>query len=163
MEIYIVVVMPIEARADVEDAAQAKEIRNLFGITKGEISGVVAAEATSCYCYTTDAGFVHYTFQYFMAKHAVVGDVVLGPFGRGDVCVVPAVGVDAIRAVDADELFFDEPLQGVDQASFLVLVVAAHGGGEEDEGVAFFSEDQHFEGAAEARGLPLVVLFMHMN
>ncbi len=49
----------------------------------------------------------------------------------------------------------------MDQASFLMFIMAAHGSREEDEGIAFLSEHQHLEFAAEMRRLPFVMLFLH--
>lgn len=49
----------------------------------------------------------------------------------------------------------------MNQAAFLMFIMAAHRSREEDEGIAFLSEHQHLEFASEMRGLPFVMLFMH--
>src|SRR5579863_5354755 len=87
----------------------------------------------------------------------VAGDA---PAGR-NVAVVPALHVHRIDAEELQFAMLDATGDSTDHAAIFELVVAAAGGGKDQNGKPGMSEDEHFHVASEAAGKPLVVLAVH--
>lgn len=154
VEIDVVIVIAVDELVDVEGSAEAGEAGTEFGIAEGEVGGVVAAEAATGgedlggVVAPSDKGedFVEeVVFVLAVAKDAVAGV---------DGFVVPGFGVDAIDTESLDDAGFVGSGGGTDHVALFVVEVAAHGGGEDEEGLASGSEDEHFHVPLEGGAKP---------
>jgi hypothetical protein len=76
------------------------------------------------------AGLVADSGQDFFQQETIIEGMMPGPLPRGDRFVIPAPGIDAIRAIDLYLSAFEEPVGCPDQSLVLVLVIGALGGRE---------------------------------
>jgi hypothetical protein len=78
--------------------------------------------------------------------------------------VVKTVKINRIRAIDGHSVVIHEPGDGIDKAKIFVLAVVAKGGWKNNQWETIaITEDQHLELAAQIRGPPLDVTFLHKS
>src|SRR6266404_3402026 len=99
--------------------------------------------------------------DHFLDQVPIVFVVADGALAGVDLFVVPALGIDA---VDAEGLYLAALVlmaDGGDHAAVFVIVEAAHGSGEDQDGGAAGSEDQQFHVAAQSTTVPFVIFAVH--
>ena len=80
---------------------------------------------------------------------------------RRHVAVVPALHVDRVHAVKLQVASFDAAADGADHVAVFELVEAAARCGKDQHRQTRVAKDEQFHVAAEAAGIPLVILTVH--
>ncbi len=164
VEINVVVVIAVEEIADLEGAAQADEMTDGIGMPESDVGGVISAETCAADPDPMGAAFAPREIEHVTRDHVFVGDVSANAIGRVNRFVVKTVEINRIRAIDGHSVVIREPGDGIDQTKIFVLAVIAKGGWKNNQReTAAITENQHLEFAAQIRGPPLDVTFLHKS
>jgi hypothetical protein len=158
--IDIIIIISIYETADVKNAAHREAMAGDSRVPESEIGCMIASEAAAGRGNTVVSCLMANSWIYVFQKKLIVQSMLVSSFAGRDGFVVPALGVDAVGAIDLYFPVFQEPSGCFDEALILVLVVAALGSGEKDDGVARMAESQHLKFPANGGGVPSMVFFL---
>ena len=164
VEINVVVVIAVEEIADLKGATQADKMTDGVGMPESDVGGVIRAQTCAADSDPVGAAFAPREIEYFTHDNVFVGDVSANAIGRVNRFVVKTVEINRIRAIDGHSVVIREPGDGIDQAKIFVLAVVAKRGWKNNQWeTTAITEDQHLELAAQIRGPPLDVTFLHKS
>ena len=148
--------------SEVITAAKAHHFVKQVGMFKGQVSGVVSAEATAGGDYSRmGIELPDKLSDDFQEDVFFVLEVTLNAFGGVDIAGVEAFFVDAVEAVDLDGPGFDLFPEGVDDLPILVVIEVGSAGGEKEDRFAGVSEDQQFHFPAQVWAEPSMIFSSH--
>lgn len=149
VEVDVVVVIAVEEIADIESAAQANEMADHVGMTKGDVGGVICAQTRAANADAMRGTFASRQIEDVVDDHALKRDMSNDAIGRMDRFVVKTRGIDRIRTINRDSAAIDERRTSIGELEILVLIKAAEGSGKKDQRKpAAITENQHLEIAA---------------
>jgi len=163
IEIDIVVIISIHKIPDVENAAHGKAKRCDARMPESKIGGMITSKATAGRGDTAMTCLLTHAWYDLFQQQLVISCMLPGSLRRRYGLVVPALSIDAVRTIDLYFPVLQEPPGGLDKALVLILVIAALGSGEEDDGIAGVPEDEHFEFPAEGGGMPGMKFFPEIH
>ena len=102
-EVRFVIVVAIHEGFDVKSATHGEKMADNFRMLIGNVGRAVASKTSTSYGNFSSAGIVADSLGIFVVYHPVVPSVVAHAVGRVDGFVVPAVAVDAVRAVNLNK------------------------------------------------------------
>ena len=129
VEINVLVVIAVKEIADVERPAQADEMADGIGKTKGDVGGVISAETRARDRDAMTAALAPREVENVVDDHTL--ESVMGPhaIGRVDSLVIKAIEIGRIRAINRDFSGIDKGSARPDQTEIFVLGVPAERGG----------------------------------
>ncbi len=157
------VVEGAEGSGKVVTAAEGYRFAEQGGVAKGEVHGVVSADAAAVDDKGWLAVFRDHIRDCFVEDVALVLAVALDAGGRRRGAAVEAFGIDGVDAEEAEVAGFDAVLKGVDEAPVFVIEEAAFAGGKDEDFRACVAENQDFHVAVEVRAEPFLVLALHLR
>src|SRR5437867_8028790 len=119
------------------------------GMTKGNVCGVVSAQARAADCHPMSRTFASREVEHVANNHVFVR--VMGPHSIGGMnrFVVETSQIDRVRAVNCYFAAVDVPRHSTDQPEILIFVVTGTRSWENNQRQsALFAENEHFELAA---------------
>ena len=125
IKVYVIVVVAVYKGPDIEYPAHGKAMRGEGGMTAGKIHGMVSAEAAAGDGDPVAARLADGAGYDLVQDQLVIKRLMPGPAGRGDGLIVPAVGIEAVRAIDLYFSVVQEPACGFNEALVFVLVIGA--------------------------------------
>ena len=157
--------MAIHEIANVEYAAHGKAMAGDTRVPEGKVGGVVASEAATGYGDAIMASVLADARVKLFHQQPVVQGMLPCSFSGRYSLIVPAFGIDAVRAVDLYFSIFEKPSGCLDEPLIFVLVIAALGGRKEDYGIACMPEYEHLKVSAKRGGMPFMIFFpqVHIN
>ena len=121
VEINVVVVIAVEKIADIERAAQADEMTDRVGMAKGDVGGVIGAEARAAHRRPVRAAFAPRQIENIVHDDIFVGDVRRASDRPDESLCCKNCRDRSIRAINGDSVVIDEPSDRIDQAKIFVL------------------------------------------
>lgn len=143
-------------------AAEAYHFVEAVRVFKGQVGGVVGAEAAA----GGDQGWVRVLLLYerddLVENIFFVLKIVEDAFRGMDMAGVEAFFVGAIQAVDLDGTGLDFFAKGVDDLPVFIIIKTGGAGGKKDDGVPGMAEDQQFHIPGEIWTIPLMIFSSHV-
>ena len=146
---------------DVERPAHADAVGHHVGVLEGEVDAMVATEATARHAQLPGLVFPANEGQKLVQDIALVLKVTKYAHARMDAFVVPALGVDSIKAEDLQFPAFDFRGQNADHAAVFVLEKLTHGGWKDDNWRPCMTEDKGLHVAMQFLAVGFVIFAIH--
>ena len=162
VEVNVVVVVAVEKRTDVEGTTQTDEVADKIGMAKGDVPGVIGAQAGAAHGHTVAMTFSSREIEHVAHNNVFVGIVRSHAIGRMNRLVIEAVEIDGVRTVNREFAGIDIAGDRADQAEIFVLIITAEGGWKQNQReTAAIAESEHFKLATQVGCVPFDVAFVH--
>jgi len=160
VEVYVVVVVTVHERLDVEGTAEAEQVAHHIGMTEGEVARAEPPETDAAAGDPVGTGVVTDLGDPLFGQKAIVLDVAqYAVFGVN--VGIPAGIIDAVRAEDLHESPLDEPAQRLYHPPVFGFVIAAECSGEDHQRISPRSENEDLDVVAEVMTVEIDERLVH--
>ena len=160
VEIDIVIIIAVHERLDVKSTAEAEEVTHHLRMTERKVAGTEATETNPTASHASRTGIVPDLWHEFFRQEFIVLDMPQNP-KLGVYVSVPTGIVDAVGAKNLYEASFYEPTNRFQHPPIFSFIVAAQGGGKDNQRITMSAERENFYVVAQVMAVEFGVCFLH--